>query len=97
MDDFRVASPRGKHEGSLMVLVEGGTRVFVAGIKEHLADFLVAERGGKVHVGVGEADWRDIGIVEERWMGLEDALDQQGVAGVDRAPQSNRRLDPVKA
>lgn len=75
MDDFRVASTRGKHKGGLMVLVESGTRVFVAGIEEHLADFLVAERGGKVHVGVGEPDWRDIGIVEERWMGLEDALD----------------------
>lgn len=95
MDDFCVASTRGKHEGSLVILVEGGAWAFVPCFEEHLADLLVAERGGKVHVGVGEANRRGVGVVEERRVGFEDALHEQGIAGVDCASQSNRRLDPV--
>lgn len=67
----------------------------MSGLEEHLADFLVAERGGKVHVGVGEANWRGVGVVEERRVGFEDALHEQGIARVDCASQSNRSLDPI--
>lgn len=76
-----------------MILVEGGAWAFVPCFEEHLADLLVAERGGKVHVGVGEANRRGVGVVEERRVGFEDALHEQGIAGVDCASQSNRRLD----
>jgi len=75
-------------------LVEGRVRVFVAQGDEELADLEVAEGGGEVEVGVGQAGCRGVRVVEEVRVGLEDALDEERVVGVDRSSETEGGFDP---
>lgn len=72
---LRVPCRRGEHQGCLVRFVERGVRVLVAERDEELAYLQEAQRRGEVEVGIGQAGDGDIGVVEEVWMGLEDALD----------------------
>jgi hypothetical protein len=78
-----------------VVVVEGGRVGLVAEFDEQLADGEVAERGGQVQVRVGVAREREVWVVEQVRVRLEDAPGQQRVIGVDRAPQPDGRVDPV--
>jgi hypothetical protein len=94
VDDFGVARARGEEEGGLVQIVERGGVGFVAEFDEELADGEVAERGGEVQVGVGVAGQREVGVVEEVWVRLEDAPREKRVVGVDGAPEADGGVDP---
>jgi len=72
-----------------MILVECGARVLVACIEKNLANVAVAERGSQMKVGIREAFEGGVGIMEEGWMGSENAADEQGVIGMDSTPQAD--------
>lgn len=84
MNNLGMASTGRYHQRRLVVLVEGRAGLLVAGIEEDLADFVVAEGGGEVEIRVGQALEGLIWVVDESWVRLEDALDEEGVVGMDR-------------
>jgi hypothetical protein len=77
-----------------MILVECGARVLVACIEKNLANVAVAERGSQMKVGIREAFEGGVGIMEEGWMGSENAADEQGVIGMDSTPQADGCVNP---
>jgi hypothetical protein len=94
VNNLGVSGAGGKHQCCLMILVEGGARVLVACIEKNLADVAVAERGSQMKVGIREAFEGGVGIMEEGWMGSENAADEQGVIGMDSTPQADGCVNP---
>lgn len=94
MHNLGMAFARSEHKRSLVVRIQSGTGKFVTGIEEDSGDVATAEGGGEMEIRVGEAQGRCIGVAEERWMGAEDAFDEESVARVDGASQANGGFDP---
>lgn len=44
--------------------------------------------------GVGLAGRGGVGVVEELWVGFQDAADEEGVGGVNRAAESSAGWQP---
>ena len=78
----------------MVTVVERGAWLLVPAVDEDLDDIAVAEGGGEVEIGVAEAWWGGIRVVEQRWMRVQDAGDEGRVADVDCASEADRRLDP---
>lgn len=89
-----VPSLGGQQQGRLLLFVEGRAGIFVACQEEKEADVSVAEQGGKVQVGVGEAGGGSVGVVEQKWTGRQDPLDKESITGVDGPTNANGSLDP---
>lgn len=94
VDDLGVASPGGQHQGGLVVVVERGAVGLAAEREEQLDDGEVAQRRGQVQVRVGQAALGRVWVVEELRVRVQDSLDEEGVVGVDRPPQTGRGVDP---
>jgi hypothetical protein len=55
MDNVGMARASSEHQCGLVVVVESGIWILVAGGNEDLTDVTVAEGGREVQIGVGEA------------------------------------------
>lgn len=94
VDDLGVSREGGEHEGGLVVVVDGGAVGLAAEGEEQLDDGQVAQGGGQVQVRVGQAALGGVWVVEELRVRVQDSLDEEGVVGVDRPPQTGRGVDP---
>lgn len=94
MNDFSAPGSRCQHQRSLVVLVECGTRILVAGLEQDFADIAVAERGGEVEVRVGEALLTEIWVMEQARVRVENASNEKSIVCMDRTPDANGRVDP---
>ena len=89
VDDLGVACARGEHQGCLVVIVERGTWVFVAGFEEDLTDITMSERCREVKVRVGEVRASWVRVMEEGRMGFQDSAEESSIVGVDCASNTN--------
>jgi hypothetical protein len=78
-----------------VVVVEGGRVGLVAELDEDPADGGVAERGGQVEVRVGVSREREVGVVQEVRVRLEDASGEQRIVGVDRPAEADGGVNPA--
>lgn len=62
---------------------------------EQFTNTQVAEGGGEVEVGVRESREGGVGVMEERWVGFEDSLDEEDIVGVDGAADAEGWVDPL--
>jgi hypothetical protein len=78
-----VARAGGEHQRGLEVIVQGGEVGLVAQRDEQLDNGEVAEGGGEVEVRVGQPAGGSVWVVEEFGVRVEDALDEEGIVGVN--------------
>jgi hypothetical protein len=80
----------------LVVFVEGDSTLsgFVAEGKQDADDGEEAEGGGEVEGGVGEALGGGVGVVKEVGVLFYDAVDEEGVVGMDGAAEAEGGVDP---
>lgn len=88
MDGFSVPIGDREHMGSLVLFIERDAVCFMAKLEESFHAVDVPKRGCEMERGVGAAEERRVGVLQEGGVRFEDALHEGDVTGVDGSTQA---------